>query len=100
MYGACRAWIKTGCLPLDQELRSQLLAITYSFNVRDEILLTSKEVMMRDGKPSPDDLDALVLTFAHPLAPRPPEGHMPGDRPLVVTEYDPFAREHMEPEYA
>jgi len=100
MYGACRAWLKTGAIPADADLRAQLLAITYSFNQRDEIILTSKEIMMREGKPSPDDLDALVLTFAHPLASRPPEGHMPWDTPAVQSEYDPFARENMEPSYA
>jgi hypothetical protein len=72
MYGACRAWLRGGALPFDQDLRQQLLSITYTFNARDEIILTSKEVMMRDGKPSPDDVDALVLTFAHPRLRRAP----------------------------
>jgi hypothetical protein len=67
MYGSLRAWIKGGSLPPDPELRAQLLSITYTFNNRDQIQLTSKEVMMREGKPSPDDVDALACTFAFPL---------------------------------
>jgi len=70
MYGSVRAWLKTGALPKDTDLRAQLLSITYTFNNRDQILLTSKEVMMREGKPSPDDLDALACTFAFPLDPK------------------------------
>lgn len=96
MYGACRAWLKAGALPYDTDLRQQLLSITYTFNARDEIILTSKEVMMRDGKPSPDDVDALVLTFAYPLAPHPAAGYMgAGDKPLVESEYDPFSPERL-----
>jgi hypothetical protein len=66
MYGACRAWLKGGAIPNDPELKAQFLAITYTFNKKDEIILTSKEDMMKEGLPSPDDLDALVLTFAYP----------------------------------
>src|SRR5262249_47889349 len=60
MYGALRRWIKTGAIPNDPDLKSQLLSITYTLNPRDEIILTSKEVMMREGKPSPDDIDGLA----------------------------------------
>jgi hypothetical protein len=70
MYGNLRAWIKTGSLPKDIELRTQLLSITYTFNNKDQILLTSKEVMTREGKPSPDDIDALACTFAFPIEPK------------------------------
>lgn len=99
MYGALRAWLRGGAIPHDLAeggLRQQLLSITYTFNARDEIILTSKEVMMRDGKPSPDDVDALVLTFAYPLQPHPAAGYMgAGMKPLVETEYDPFSPERM-----
>src|SRR5262249_36829702 len=67
MYGALRRWLRTGAIPNDQDLKQQLLSITYTLNNRDEIILTSKEVMMREGKPSPDDIDALAETFAFPL---------------------------------
>lgn len=95
IYGALRAWLKTGAIPNDQELRAQLLSITYTHNVKDEIILTSKEVMMREGKPSPDDIDGLATTFAFPLAKTVNTGGVHQQTPLVVTEYDPFDAKHM-----
>lgn len=96
MYGALRAWLKGGALPDDAELRKQMLAIRYTYNIRDEILLESKEDMMADFDGlSPDDLDALVLTFAYPLASHAGAGGDYPQKPLVETEYDPFSQERM-----
>lgn len=89
MYGACRAWLKTGALPNDPDLRQQMLSITYTFNRKDQIQLISKEDMMRDGKASPDDLDGLVLTFAQPLAAHMNAGGDVPAKPVVEHEYDP-----------
>lgn len=96
MYGCARAWIKVGALPNDPELRKQLLAITYTFNLRDEIQLIRKEDMIRDGLPSPDDADAFVLTFALPLNSHSRAGGQDFPLgPLVVSEYNPFDEQHM-----
>jgi len=95
MYGMLRGWLRTGAIPLDAELRSQLLSITYTLNNRDEIILTSKEVMMREGKPSPDDVDGLACTFALPLASHANAGGEGPRKPLVESEYDPFSSERM-----
>ena len=92
MYGGLRAWMKTGSLPPDPELRAQLLSITYTFNNKDQILLTSKEVMMREGKPSPDDVDALACTFAFPIEAKPVRfGGYPIEVPQDTGEYHPYA---------
>lgn len=92
MYGNLRAWIKAGSLPADPELRAQLLSITYTFNAKDQIQLTSKEVMMREGKPSPDDLDALACTFAFPLEPKPVRfGGYDVGKKEDAGEYHPYA---------
>lgn len=93
MYGAARAWLKTGAIPNDPDFKSQLLAITYSFNNRDEILLTPKEDLMEDGV-SPDDVDAFCLTFAYPIM----SSASAGDwfpKELVESEYNPFDNERM-----
>jgi hypothetical protein len=92
MYGACRAWLKSGCLPPDPELRRQMLAIRYTFNNKDEILLERKEDLVdEDGNGiSLDDIDALVLTFSHPIS---PNSHAGGDYPHsddVISEWDPY----------
>lgn len=95
MYGCLRAWMRTGSLPQMPELREQLLGITYTINTKDQIILTSKEDMMKDGKPSPDLVDGYALTFALPVA---PASHSGGDhiqKPLVVSEYDPYSEERM-----
>lgn len=95
MYGALRGWLKTGAIPNDPELRAELMGITYSLNRQDQILLTSKEDMMKDGKPSPDRVDALALTFAYPLAKHAFAGGDHPRPPIIATEYDPFANERM-----
>lgn len=92
MYGSLRSWVKTGSLPNDPDLRRQLLSITYTFNNKDAIILTSKEVMMREGKDSPDDVDALALTFAFPLEPKPlRHGGYPLPQREAEFEYHPYA---------
>lgn len=97
MYGALRQWLRTGALPLDHDLRRTFLAITYSFNNKDEILLTPKEDILKDNPDlKMDDLDALAVSFAYPLAPNLGAG---GEhfvrRPPVEIEYDPYAQERM-----
>jgi len=97
MYGACRAWLKGGALPPDPELRRQMLAIRYTFNNKDEILLERKEDLVdEDGNGiSLDDIDALCLTFAHPLSPNRNAGGDYPHEPTVTSEWNPYAEERM-----
>ena len=97
MYGACRAWLKGGALPPDPELRKQMLAIRYTYNVRDEILLERKEDLTdEDGYGiSLDDIDALVLTFAYALQPNLAAGGDYPHKPEVTSEWDPYSAERM-----
>lgn len=91
MYGACRAWLKTGCIPNEPGLIKQFSSIKYTINKRDEIQLISKEDMLKlDPDLELDDIDALVLTFAHALSPSEMAGglHQPGS--LVEHEYNPI----------
>ena len=98
MYGALRAWLKTGMLPPSPELRTAMLAIKYTYNVKDEILLTAKEELL-DENPDLDldTLDALCLTFGGPLTRNANAG---GDHPHKAVdtadhEYDPFDEARM-----
>jgi hypothetical protein len=92
MYGTLRSWLKSGALPSDLDLRKQLLSITFTFNPKDEIILTSKEVMMREGKDSPDDIDALACTFAFPLESKPVRfGGYPVNIPDQSWDYHPYS---------
>jgi hypothetical protein len=90
-----RAWIKGGSLPNDPDLRAQLIAPTYTFNLRNEIQLERKEDMMKRGLPSPDRADALALTFAYPLSSHQFAGGEHQRKPLIEHEYDPFSPERM-----
>lgn len=92
MYGACRAWLKTGMIPNDPALIRQFNSIKFTLNKRDEIQLVSKEDMLKlDPDLELDDIDALVTTFASALQPHDQAGgeHIRG--PNVVSDYDPTA---------
>ena len=96
MYGALRAWVKTGALPPDPTLRTAMLAIRYTFNIRDEIQLVPKLDLLSDHPDLIlDDLDALALTFGGPIAPSAIAGGDHPHTPLVVSEWDPFNEERM-----
>jgi len=94
MYGALRAWLPTGMLPLSTELRKAMLCIQYTFNRKDEIQLVSKEDLLEDNPDVDfDELDALACTFGGPIAKVWGEGPL---RPQAVEfEYDPFSPERM-----
>lgn len=92
MYGAARAWLKTGMIPNDPALLKQFHAIKYTINRRDEIQLISKEDMLKlDPDLELDDIDAFVLTFAHALAAHENAGGEHLRKPMVEHEYDPVA---------
>jgi len=92
MWGAMRAWLVTGSIEADQELRDQLVGPTYAFNARDEIQLERKADMRARGVSSPDWADALSLTFAYPVMVNLDAGHEGPHQPLVQWEYNPFER--------
>ena len=96
MYGALRAWLKSGALPQDAELKTAMLAIRYTFNKADQIQLVSKEDLMEDNHNLVlDDLDALVLTFGGPLAANANAGGEFPHAPIIETDWDPYSSERM-----
>jgi hypothetical protein len=96
MYGAARAWMKGGMLPIDPDLRTAMLAIRYTFNTKDQIVLTSKEDLLDDNPDLDlDTLDAFCLTFGGPLAPSAFAGGEHPHPPPVEFEYDPYSPERM-----
>lgn len=58
-------WLKTGDIPNDRELREDLIAPEYFFDVTQLMRLEPKEELIARGIPSPDCADALALTFSH-----------------------------------
>lgn len=72
MWGRMRDWLAHGMIDADSDLHSGLTQVEYGYGNRegrDAITLEKKEHMKKRGLASPDDADALALTFAHPVAP-------------------------------
>jgi hypothetical protein len=70
MYTNMRAWLERGAIPDHQRLADDLTAVEYSYTLDNAILLERKEHLKARGLPSPDDADALALTFAEHVEPR------------------------------
>ena len=95
MWAAMRAWLRHGAIPDDPDLKADLTAVQYGFNVKGEILLEAKDTMKKRGLASPDDGDGLALTFAFPVARRParPVGmpeHLDGDTAVMGDDWAPY----------
>lgn len=71
MWGNMRAAIKDGIRldASDEDLNIDLTGLEYGYNVRNEIQLERKEDAKKRGIASPDEADALALTYVHPVAP-------------------------------
>jgi hypothetical protein len=75
MWGRMRDWLPKGAIDGDAVLETDLTGPGYFHDKRDRVLLESKEQMKKRGVDSPDDGDALAMTFAQVVAPRPDGGH-------------------------
>jgi hypothetical protein len=64
MWGDMRDWLETGAIDTDQQLSDDMQSPEYGFDKDGRILLERKADMKKRGLASPDDGDALALTFA------------------------------------
>ena len=91
MYGRMREWfIAGGAIGYnDMVLEQDLTNVEYTHNSKDQILLEKKEHMRSRGLASPDDGDALAMTFSYPVA------LMAGSRDGVTAteDWDPLKAE-------
>jgi hypothetical protein len=71
MWGTMRDWIKeTPCrIPDSDSLHGDLIAPSYKFDSNSRLLIEKKEDIKKRGIASPDEADALALTFAAPINP-------------------------------
>ncbi len=67
MWGQMRAWLPKGAIDATTALEIDLTAPGYFHDRQDRLLLESKEQMKKRDVDSPDDGDALALTFAGPV---------------------------------
>lgn len=98
MWGSIKAALPTLAIPDDDKLERELTTALYGYKHDNEIALVPKDIMERQhGVASPDDADALALTYAYPVAP--PKDRQGGGHNMVgrdeghkaLHEYDPFA---------
>jgi hypothetical protein len=68
MWGSMKDWLNETpvSIPVDDSLHSDLCAPFYSWDSLNRLKIEKKEDMKRRGVHSPDDGDALALTFAFP----------------------------------
>lgn len=70
MWAEMRDWLMYGSIDDSQELMEDLTGPEYEIDLKGRIKLETKESMKKRGLSSPDDADALGLTFAFPVASR------------------------------
>lgn len=71
MWARMRLWLKTGgAIDNDRDLSNDLESVQYGYNTDNAIQLERKDDMKKRGLASPDDGDALALTFAYPVSKR------------------------------
>jgi hypothetical protein len=74
MWNLTKEWLPHGAIPADDEkLALDLGSPGAHIRSNGQLVLESKESMQKRGLASPDDGDALALTFAQPVAPPSPE---------------------------
>jgi hypothetical protein len=84
MWGRMKDWLLTGAIDDNPRLESDLTGPGYELDAKVRIQLESKKEMKEQGKDSPDDADALALTFARKIAPPPTtDSRPPFVRPLT-----------------
>jgi len=68
MWGAMRDWLRTGHIPTDRFLKTDLISPRTKPDSRGTLFLESKKDMKSRGLASPDAADAIAVTFAFPVA--------------------------------
>jgi hypothetical protein len=69
MWSRVREFLQRGAIDKDQRLATDLAGPAVKMDKQDRIYLESKEEMEKRGLDSPDDGDALALTFAQTILP-------------------------------
>jgi hypothetical protein len=68
MWRSVKDWLANGAVPDDEHFAQQLGSPGYHINRSNKLVIEAKQEMQKRGLASPDDADALALTFARPRA--------------------------------
>lgn len=93
MWGLGKKWLQAGGAidPKDQGLYDDLVNVETVARLDGKILLESKEDMKERGIPSPNKADALMLTFAEPVAKK--------ERTVIASSGKPMGANDVEVDY-
>jgi hypothetical protein len=69
MWDEMKDWLLHGAIEADEKMRLDLAGPAYHINRSNLLVLESKADVQKHGQASPDDGDALALTFAQPVEP-------------------------------
>lgn len=70
MWSLMREWLQIGAIPASDDLQTDLIGPQYDYNpVNNKLILETKQHMKeKRGLASPDEADALAMTFAQTIA--------------------------------
>jgi hypothetical protein len=69
MWRQMKDWLVNGAVADDERFAQQLGSPGYHINRSNKLVIEAKQEMQKRGLASPDDADALALTFARAVAP-------------------------------
>src|SRR5882757_638907 len=69
MWDGMKDWLLSGAIETDEKMATDLAGPGYHVNRSNLLVLESKADVQKRGQASPDDGDALALTFAQAVAP-------------------------------
>jgi hypothetical protein len=81
MWMQMKDWLLKGAIPDDERVATQICGPGYHINTANKLVLESKQSMRDRQVASPDDADAIALTFAQAVAPLKAKNQ----RPSAVT---------------
>lgn len=70
MWAVMKEWLldQPAQIPDNDTLHADLCSVKYTFDSKGRLMLERKEAMKKRGLRSPDEADALALTFAYPVS--------------------------------
>jgi len=86
-WGEMREWLYESLvsIPDNDSLQSDLCGLTYKYTSVSQILLERKEDMRSRGLRSPDEGDAMALTFAMPVSAIVPKNYDEDEKARIIT---------------